>query len=94
MILVRDTGIGIPKAEQQHIFEQFYVLGSLDHHSTSKYAFQGGGLGVGLAIAKGIIEAHSGRIWVDSPGQDEEQLPGSTFYLALPTQQVLPENEG
>jgi signal transduction histidine kinase len=89
MIMVRDTGIGIPKQEQQRIFEQFYVLGSLDHHSTSKYAYRGGGLGVGLAIAKGIMEAHEGRIWVDSPGQDEETLPGSTFYLALPAQKVI-----
>jgi signal transduction histidine kinase len=89
MVLVRDTGIGIPKEEQQRIFEQFYVLGSLDHHSTSKYAYRGGGLGVGLAVAKGIIEAHGGRIWVDSSGQDEDLLPGSIFYLALPIQKVL-----
>jgi signal transduction histidine kinase len=93
MILVRDTGIGIPKREQQRIFEQFYVLGSLEHHSTSKLAYRGGGLGVGLAIAKGIMEAHEGRIWVDSPGQDEERLPGSTFYLAFPVEKVLPDKE-
>jgi signal transduction histidine kinase len=86
---VRDTGIGIPQPEQQRIFEQFYVLGSLDHHSTSKHAYRGGGLGVGLAIARGIMEAHEGRIWVDSPGQDEAQLPGSTFYLAFPTKLVV-----
>jgi signal transduction histidine kinase len=93
MILVRDTGIGIPRREQQRIFEQFYVLGSLEHHSTSKLAYRGGGLGVGLAIAKGIIEAHEGRIWVDSSGQDEERLPGSTFYLALPVEKVRPDSE-
>jgi signal transduction histidine kinase len=93
MILVRDTGIGIPKREQQRIFEQFYVLGSLEHHSTSKLAYRGGGLGVGLAIAKGIMEAHEGRIWVDSPGQDEERLPGSTFYLAFPVEKVLPDRD-
>jgi signal transduction histidine kinase len=93
MILVRDTGIGIPRREQQRIFEQFYVLGSLEHHSTSKLAYRGGGLGVGLAIAKGIMEAHEGRIWVDSPGQDEERLPGSTFYLAFPVEKALPDRD-
>ena len=84
VLMIRDTGIGIPQAEQQQIFDQFYVLGSLDHHSTSKFAYRGGGLGVGLAIAKGIVEAHNGRIWVESAGQDEEALPGSTFHLSFP----------
>jgi signal transduction histidine kinase len=88
VLMVRDTGIGIPLEEQKRIFEQFYVVGPIDNHSTSKYAFRGGGLGVGLAIAKGIVEAHGGRIWVQSRGQDEKRLPGSTFHLALPAKIV------
>lgn len=86
-IIIRDTGIGIPVDEQRHIFEQFYVLGSIAHHSTSKSAFQGGGLGLGLAITKGIIEAHNGRIWVESERRDTHQLPGSTFHILLPISQ-------
>ncbi|HSM56801.1 MAG TPA: hybrid sensor histidine kinase/response regulator [Candidatus Sulfomarinibacteraceae bacterium] len=86
-ITVSDTGIGIPVDEQRHIFEQFYVLESIDHHSTSKSAFQGGGLGLGLAIAQGIIEAHDGRVWVESEGHDPRNCPGSTFHLLLPLTQ-------
>jgi signal transduction histidine kinase len=93
VLTVRDTGIGIPLEEQKRIFEQFYVLGSMDNHSTSKYAFRGGGLGVGLAIAKGIIEAHEGRIWVQSRGQDEKRLPGSTFHLAFPAKMVMDSDQ-
>jgi signal transduction histidine kinase len=84
ILTVRDTGIGIAAEDQPYIFEQFYVVGSIDHHSSSKSAFMGSGLGVGLAVARGIIEAHGGRIWVESAGQDVEKLPGSTFHILLP----------
>lgn len=84
---VQDTGIGIPTKEQTRIFEQFYVLGSIDHHSSSKSAFQGGGLGLGLTIAKGIVDAHNGRIWVESHPHTSNTLPGSTFHIWLPLRQ-------
>ncbi len=84
-IIIRDTGIGIPLDEQRRIFDQFVALGAIEHHSTSKSAFQGGGLGLGLAIARGIIEAHNGRIWVESEKRDPDSLPGSTFHILLPT---------
>jgi signal transduction histidine kinase len=86
-LIIRDTGIGIPPEEQPRIFDQFYVLGSIEHHSSSKSAFQGGGLGLGLAIAKGIVEAHNGRIWVESKRRDLENPPGSTFHILLPLKQ-------
>ena len=85
-IIIQDTGIGIPMDEQRRIFEQFFTLGAIEHHSTSKSAFQGGGLGLGLAIAKGIVEAHNGRIWVESERRDANTLPGSTFHILLPLQ--------
>lgn len=81
---VRDTGIGIPQEEQKQIFNQFYTLGNVDNHSSSKSAFEGGGMGLGLTIASGIVEAHNGRIWVESSGEDRDALPGSTFYIWLP----------
>ncbi|MCP5095027.1 MAG: hybrid sensor histidine kinase/response regulator [Chloroflexi bacterium] len=87
-LIVRDTGIGIPVDEHSRIFEQFYVLGAIQHHSTSKSSFQGGGLGLGLAIAKGIVEAHNGRIWVESEKRDPKKLPGSTFHVLLPVYQA------
>ncbi len=86
VLMFQDTGIGISKEDQARIFERFYTAGDTQLHSTSKTAFRGGGLGLGLAISKGIVEAHGGRIWVESEGRDEERLPGSIFYIDLPLQ--------
>ncbi len=81
---VQDSGIGIDPDEQRFIFDRFYVAGDTQLHSTSKTAFRGGGLGLGLAICRGVVEAHGGAIWVHSPGCDPARLPGSTFYVELP----------
>lgn len=70
---VIDTGPGIPEDERQSIFDKFYQLGSV---STRKQ----GGSGLGLSIAKSIIESHGGRIWVD----DGEGGKGSNFQFVLP----------
>lgn len=70
-IAVQDQGPGIPQDEQAHLFELLYRGKST----------QESGLGLGLAIVKRIIDAHGGRIWVESSvGQ------GSTFYFTLPRQ--------
>jgi signal transduction histidine kinase len=83
-ITVSDTGIGIERTEQERIFDKFYVLEDTAFHSTSRNAFLGGGLGLGLTVTHGIIEAHGGRIWVESEGQDAMRLPGSRFHILLP----------
>lgn len=90
-LLVRDTGIGIPPEEHARIFDQFYMLGAIEKHSTSKVGFQGGGLGLGLAITKGVVEAHNGRIWVESQRRDLVNPPGSTFHIFLPLQRPMPQ---
>jgi signal transduction histidine kinase len=66
------------------VFDKFYRPESPLLHSTDDTGFKGAGPGLGLPIAKGIVEAHGGRIWVESPGRDEESCPGSTFFVRLP----------
>ncbi len=83
-IWVKDTGIGVPPAEQKRVFNMFHVLGSLKTHSTSKSAFRGGGLGLGLPIARGIVEGHQGSIRLESSGYDEALLPGTVCIVTLP----------
>jgi signal transduction histidine kinase len=83
-VWVRDSGVGIPRQELPRVFESFYVLEDTSRHRSSKTAFQGGGLGLGLAVAKGIVEAHNGKIWAESSGHDESHCPGSTFHILLP----------
>lgn len=83
-IIVSDTGIGIDPEHHQLIFEKFYQTGEVYMHSSGKTKFKGGGPGLGLAIARGIIQAHAGHIWVESPGHDETRCPGSQFFVRLP----------
>jgi signal transduction histidine kinase len=89
-IAVQDSGVGIPQEAQEHIFDCFYVLEDATFHHSSKTAFKGGGLGLGLTVARGIIEGHGGRIWAESEGRDERRLPGSTFHILLPLGSVPP----
>ena len=70
---VRDTGIGIPVEHLPHVFTRFYRIDK----SRSR---AGGGSGIGLTIAKHLVEAHGGRIWAESEGAGK----GSTFIFTLP----------
>ena len=91
---VHDNGIGLDPEHHELVFEKFYQVGSVALHSSSKTAFKGGGPGLGLAIAKGVARAHGGKIWVESPGHDEQTNPGSTFYLQLPVDPPVPPKNG
>ncbi|MEW5956526.1 MAG: hybrid sensor histidine kinase/response regulator [Chloroflexota bacterium] len=84
VIMIKDSGIGINPEEHEEIFERFYIVANTAYHSSSKIAFGGGGMGLGLSIARGIIEAHGGQIWVESERQDVKTTPGSSFFLFLP----------
>ncbi len=86
-IIIADTGIGINPDFHELIFKKFYQTGELALHSSSKTNFKGAGPGLGLAIARGIAEAHKGKLWAESKGYDEERYPGSQFHLMLPLRQ-------
>ena len=75
-VTVADGGPTIPRYERERVFDKFYRLHSTKHTS---------GTGLGLSICKGIIEAHGGKIWVDSPHE-----PGNQFVFSLP----VPEQPG
>lgn len=84
-VVVSDTGIGIDPDHHELIFEKFYQTGRVAVHSSGRTKFKGGGPGLGLAIARGIVLAHGGKIWVESVGHDEQNCPGSHFHVYLPT---------
>lgn len=83
-VTVSDTGIGIDPTSTQSIFEKFGQVGEVLLHSSGKTKFKGGGPGLGLAIARGILDAHGGHIRVESAGYNEETCPGSKFIVTLP----------
>ncbi len=83
-VQIQDTGIGINPEALEMIFDKFTSTMDASLHSSSKTKFKGGGPGLGLPIARGIVEAHGGRIWAESSGCNEETMPGSTFHIELP----------
>ena len=81
-IRVRDTGIGIPEGERERIFDAFYEIAPWEHHSSGTTQFGSSGLGLGLHIARRIVESHGGRIWAESA--DASGKEGSVFSFTLP----------
>lgn len=72
-IAVRDEGIGVPAEERGKIFHTFFRATNLTGRNVK-------GMGLGLAVCKGIVDMHGGRIWTDSDGQER----GSAFHVVLP----------
>jgi len=81
-IVVMDHGIGLDPEELKSIFDLFYQSNDTIDRSQ-------GGLGIGLTLAKGLIEMHGGRLTASSPGRDQ----GSSFTIQLPVKLILKEND-
>ena len=77
IVSILDTGIGMTKDQINHIFDEFYRADSTHHEAES--------VGLGLSIAKRIVEKHGGTIWAESPGPGK----GSTFHFTLKTQKDI-----
>jgi len=83
VIEVLDDGIGIPAEDQQHIFEDFFRGGNVEEH---------GGSGLGLSIAKKIVDAHEGSIQIESPYQAGKS--GTKVTVRIPRSLTLPQDQG
>lgn len=77
VVWVKDEGPGIPKYDQANLFDKFYRATVSDQHKLQ-------GSGLGLAIVKEIVNAHEGRVWLES-----QSGKGSTFYFSLPTASIV-----
>ena len=77
LITIADNGMGIPQDQLEKIFDQFYQVAD---HMTRRH----NGMGIGLSIARGMVEAHNGRLWAESEGLGK----GSRFCVALPLSQT------
>jgi histidine kinase len=73
-VSIKDSGVGIPAEHLAHIFDRFYRV------DASRSRGAGGGSGIGLTIARRLVEAHGGRIWAESEGEGK----GSVFTFTLP----------
>lgn len=77
-VAVEDDGVGMPAKDIPYVFERFYQVES---HLTRKH----GGMGLGLSVAKVMVEMHGGRIWAESM-----EGVGSTFTFILPVNNTVP----
>jgi len=77
---IADSGIGLETQDLERIFDEFYQVHDATHHKTGHFEYMTRGVGVGLAICRGLIQELGGKIWAESPGLDQ----GSSFTFFLP----------
>ena len=80
-ICISDSGIGIAEQDRLQIFDKFHGAGDISLHGKHQHSVQGPSAGLGLPLAKGMIEAHGGMIWVEGRPDAES---GSNFHILLP----------
>ena len=89
-VCISDSGVGIAKNERLQIFNKFHGAGDINLHGKQHNSVPGPSAGLGLPLAKGMIEAHGGMIWVDGT---QNSKTGSCFHILLPLQQSKPHND-
>ena len=84
-VSVSDGGVGFPAgAGGDQLFERFTTLTPVLAHHSGEYKYGAAGLGLGLAMARGVARAHGGELWAEGRGRDEQRLPGTVFQIWLP----------
>ena len=84
LVSVTDTGTGIPEADLPHVFDRFY-------RADKSRTRASGGSGLGLAIVKHLVEAHGGRVWIESPvlHTAEDRGYGTRVSFTIPASQIM-----
>ncbi|OEU72973.1 MAG: hypothetical protein BA864_09290 [Desulfuromonadales bacterium C00003093] len=80
-VCISDNGVGIAEQDRLQIFDKFHGVGSINLHGKHHHSVEGPSAGLGLPLAKGMIEAHNGMVWVSSP---VDYRKGSCFHVLLP----------
>lgn len=86
-LCIIDSGVGIAEKDRLQIFDKFHGAGDISLHGKHQHSVQGPSAGLGLPLAKGMIEAHAGMIWVED---SRYSRTGSCFHVLLPLQQPNP----
>jgi signal transduction histidine kinase len=82
-LCIVDSGVGIAEKDRLQIFDKFQVAGDLSLHGKQSHSVHGPSAGLGLPLARGMIEAHGGMVWVENSAHSET---GSCFHILLPLQ--------
>jgi len=89
-ICITDSGVGISEQDRLQIFDKFHGAGDISLHGKHLHSVQGPSVGLGLPLAKGMIEAHGGMIWLEGR---PDGGPGSCFHVLLPLYQPNPHHD-